>query len=138
MDDAPTSKPASLELGAFSISLTVKDLAASRAFYEKLGFTPTSGDPAQNWQVLRNGDHVIGLFQGMFPKNMLTFNPGWDQQKQPLASFTDVRAIQQKLEAAGLALDAKADPASTGTAYLMLTDPDGNPVLIDQHVNKPR
>lgn len=132
---APSS---SLDLGAFSVSLAVKDLAASRAFYGKLGFQPFAGDPAQGWQILRNGEHVIGLFQGMLPRNTLTFNPGWTQQATELAQFTDVREIQARLEAAGLALDAKADPGSSGPAYLMLTDPDGNPVLVDQHVAKPR
>jgi len=133
--DTPAS---ALDLGAFSISLTVKDLAASREFYQKLGFEPTSGDPAQHWQVLRNGDHVIGLFQGMFAKNTLTFNPGWTQQKKELASFTDVREIQARLQRSGLTLTNTADAASTGTAFLMLVDPDGNPVLIDQHVPKPK
>lgn len=133
---APPPKPASaLELGAFSISLTVKDLAASRAFYEKLGFHETGGD-AKTWLVLRNGDHVIGLFQGLFPKNMLTFNPGWNQRAQPLPTFTDVRAVQQALEANGITLTQKTDPAGTGPAHLMLVDPDGNPILIDQHVPK--
>jgi catechol 2,3-dioxygenase-like lactoylglutathione lyase family enzyme len=136
---APAAAPKStLELGSFSISLTVKDLAASRSFYEKLGFTVTGGDAAQNWLVLRNGDHVVGLFHGMFDKNTLTFNPGWTQQATPLASFTDVRELQARLETSGLTLVQKADPASTGPAYLMLIDPDGNPVLIDQHVGKPK
>lgn len=131
---APAGSPA---LGAFSISLAVKDLAASRAFYEKLGFVAGHGD-GKRWIVLRNGDTVIGLFQGVIPKNSLTFNPGWTQQATPLATFTDVRAIQTLLEERGLALTSKADPQSTGPAYLMLTDPDGNPVLIDQHVGKPK
>lgn len=132
---APSS---TLDLGAFSVSLAVKDLAASRAFYGKLGFEPVGGDPAQNWQVLRNGDCVIGLFQGMLPRNTLTFNPGWTQQKAPRTHFTDVRELQAKLEAQGMSFDVKADPASDGTAYFMLSDPDGNPVLFDQHVPKPR
>ncbi len=127
-----------MNLGAFSISLTVKDIAASREFYGKLGFQPFAGDPSQNWQILRNGDHVIGLFQGMFPRNTLTFNPGWSQQATPLASFTDLRELQARLEQAGLSLAARADPASTGPASLMLMDPDGNPILLDQHVAKPR
>ncbi len=131
--------PASqLDLGAFSVSLVVKDLAASREFYGKLGFEPAGGDPAQNWQVLRNGDCVIGLFQGFIPKNTLTFNPGWTQQKLPRTQFTDVRELQAKLEAAGMSFDVKADPATDGTAYFMLTDPDGNPILFDQHVPKPK
>jgi len=124
-------------LGAFSISLAVKDLAASRAFYEKLGFVAGHGD-GTSWSVLRNGDTVIGLFQGVIPKNSLTFNPGWTQQATPLSAFTDVREIQALLLQRGLSLTAKADPASTGPAYLMLMDPDGNPVLIDQHVQRPK
>jgi lactoylglutathione lyase len=123
-----------LELGAFSISLAVADLAASRAFYEQLGFTPAGGDPAQNWLILRNGEHVIGLFQGMFPRNILTFNPGWTQRATPLDTFLDVRELQARLEERGLPLVLRADPDSTGPASLMLTDPDGNPILIDQHV----
>ncbi len=137
-EEARTPPSSSLDLGAFSVSLAVKDLAASRAFYGKLGFEPVGGDPAQNWQVLRNGDCVIGLFQGMLPRNTLTFNPGWTQQKAPRTHFTDVRELQAKLEAQGMSFDVKADPASDGTAYFMLSDPDGNPVLFDQHVPKPR
>jgi lactoylglutathione lyase len=128
--------PSTLPLGAFSISLAVKDLAASRAFYEKLGFTAAGGAPAQGWQILRSGDTVIGLFQGMFPKNLLTFNPGWTQQATNLATFTDVRDIQTRLQEKGLTLTTTADPASTGPASLTLVDPDGNPILIDQHVPK--
>ena len=105
--------PSTMDLGAFSISLTVKDLAASRAFYEKLGFTPTNGDAAKNWLVLRNGDRVIGLFQGMFPKNMLTFNPGWTQQAKPTGAFTDVRELQARLKAGGLPLTLEADATSS-------------------------
>lgn len=123
-----------MQLGAFSISLAVKDLAASRAFYEKLGFTSLGGDPSQNWLILKNGDHVIGLFQGMFEKNMLTFNPGWDQNAQPVAEFTDVRELQRRLKEQGVPLAAEADESTQGPAYLMLTDPDGNPILVDQHV----
>lgn len=123
-----------MELGAFSISLAVKDIAASRAFYEALGFSVFGGNQAQNWLILKNGPTVIGLFQGMFDRNMLTFNPGWDSNAQALGNFTDVRQIQQQLLARGLALDQQADAATTGPAYISLTDPDGNPVLIDQHV----
>lgn len=123
-----------MQLGAFSISLAVKDLAASRAFYEKLGFTAFGGDPAQNWLILKNGDHVIGLFQGMFDRNMLTFNPGWDQNAQPVEGFTDVRELQRRLKEQGVALTAQADESTQGPAYLMAVDPDGNPILIDQHV----
>ena len=123
-----------MKLGNFCISLTVKDLAVSRAFYEKLGFTQVGGDASKRWLVLKNGDTKIGLFQGMFEKNMLTFNPGWDSSAQPLADFTDVREIQRQLLAQGIALDVKADETTTGPAYIMATDPDGNPILIDQHV----
>ena len=123
-----------MQLGAFSISLAVKDLAASRAFYEKLGFKAFGGNAAQNWLILKNGDHVLGLFQGMFEKNTLTFNPGWDQDAQPVPGFTDVRELQRQLKAAGVPLAAEADESTTGPAYLMAIDPDGNPVLIDQHV----
>lgn len=122
-----------MNLGAFSISLAVKDIVASRDFYAKLGFEPVGGDIAQKWLILRNRDHVIGLFQGMFERNLLTFNPGWDQQCGETPEFTDVREIQRRLRASGLALDSEADESTTGPASLMLTDPDGNPVLIDQH-----
>ena len=131
--------PAStMNLGAFSVSLAVKDIAASRAFYGKLGFEPAGGNPAQGWQILRNGDHVIGLFQGMFPNNILTFNPGWNQQATAVAKFTDVRELQARLKQAGLTLATEADVASTGPASLVLVDPDGNQILIDQHVGKPK
>ncbi len=123
-----------MNLGAFSVSLAVKDIDASRRFYEALGFTPFGGDVAQNWLILKNGDHVIGLFQGMFEQNILTFNPGWDNNAQPLADFTDVRQLQQQLKAQGIALEAEADESSTGPASFMLLDPDGNPILVDQHV----
>ena len=122
-----------MELGAFSISLSVRDIEASRDFYAKLGFEPAGGDVAQNWLILRNGDHVIGLFQGMFEKNMLTFNPGWDQHCNPTASFTDVREIQRKLKAAGVGLLDETDPDGAGPGSILVADPDGNPVLIDQH-----
>ena len=136
---SPNPKPTStMNLGAFSISLAVKDLAASREFYAKLGFEPTAGDPSQNWQILRNGDHVIGLFQGMFPTNILTFNPGWTQQATELDAFTDVREIQARLKQSGVSLATEAEVSSTGPASLMLVDPDGNPILIDQHVPKVR
>ena len=122
-----------MQLGAFSISLAVKDLAASRAFYEKFGFTAFGGDASKNWLILKNGDHVIGLFQGMFEKNTLTFNPGWDSNASPLDAFTDVRELQRQLKAQGVALLAEADEGTTGPAFLMALDPDGNPVLLDQH-----
>lgn len=123
-----------MQLGAFSISLAVKDLAASRAFYEKFGFQSFGGDPAQNWVILKNGDHVIGLFQGMFDRNMLTFNPGWDQNARPVGEFTDVRELQRRLKEQGVQLAAEADESTQGPAYIMAIDPDGNPILVDQHV----
>ena len=122
-----------MDLGAFSMSLTVKDLAASQAFYEKLGFAPFGGDPSQKWLILKRGTTVIGLFEGMFEKNMLTFNPGWDADAQPMAAFTDVRELQARLEAQGVAFTTKADPATTGPAHFVIEDPDGNPILVDQH-----
>ena len=127
-----------MELGAFSISLAVKDLEASRKFYEKFGFKVFAGDASQNWQILKNGDHVIGLFQGMFDKNMLTFNPGWDRTAATLPDFDDVRDIQRTLVRKGLTLATKADESSTGPASLTLLDPDGNPILLDQHVPAPK
>ncbi len=123
-----------MELGNFSVSLAVKDLAASRAFYETLGFTAMGGEADQGWLILRNGTTVIGLFQGMFERNILTFNPGWDGDAQPLESFTDVRELQRQLRAAGVALEQEADETTTGPASLIVVDPDGNPILLDQHV----
>jgi lactoylglutathione lyase len=123
-----------MQLGNFSISLSVKDLEASRAFYEKLGFTIVGGNAAQHWLILKNGEHKIGLFQGMFEKNTLTFNPGWDNDAHKLDRFTDVRQLQRELKAQGVQLTVQADETSTGPAYLMALDPDGNPILIDQHV----
>ena len=123
-----------MELGAFSISLTVKNIEASRAFYEKLGFKAIHGDVSQNWLVMKNGDHVIGLFQGMFEKNILTFNPGWDQNAQSLESFTDIRELQRQLKADGMEFASEADENTSGPASFMIIDPDGNPILVDQHV----
>ncbi len=123
-----------MKLGAFSVSLSVKDIKASHAFYEKLGFTVTGGDVGQNWLILRNGDTTIGLFQGMFEKNILTFNPGWSQQAQPLDEFTDVRELQRGLRERGVELMQEADETGTGPASITMLDPDGNPILIDQHV----
>lgn len=123
-----------MELGAFSISLAVKDLEASRSFYEQLGFQVFGGDAEQKWLIMKNGDHVIGLFQDMFDKNILTFNPGWDQDANELESYTDVRELQRALKAAGVAIAQEADESSSGPASIMLVDPDGNPILIDQHV----
>lgn len=122
-----------MRLGAFSISLAVKDLAASRAFYEKFGFTSFGGDASQNWLILKNGEAVIGLFQGMIERNTLTFNPGWDSNAHPLEEFTDVRQLQRQLREQGVELLAEADETSTGPAYFVAVDPDGNPVLVDQH-----
>lgn len=122
-----------MELGAFSVSLSVRDILASLAFYEQLGFQVFGGDISQNWLILKNGSAVIGLFQGMFDGNILTFNPGWDQDAQELAQFTDVRALQQALKAQGLHLLAEADESTSGPASFMLTDPDGNVILVDQH-----
>jgi lactoylglutathione lyase len=122
-----------MELGAFSISLSVQDLGVPRAFYAKLGFDQIGGDPSQNWLILRNGTTVIGLFQGMSPKNMLTFNPGWTQTATDLDAFTDVRELQQRLLDQDVELQTKADPDATGPASFVLVDPDGNPILVDQH-----
>ena len=127
-------KGAPMDLGAFSISLTVKDLAASQAFYEKLDFAVIGGVFEENWLILKNGQHIIGLFHGMFEQNMLTFNPGWDQDSQTLENFSDVRELQKSIKAAGIELTSEADENSSGPASIMLTDPDGNPILIDQHV----
>jgi lactoylglutathione lyase len=123
-----------MQLGNFSVSLAVKDIHASKDFYEKLGFTPFGGDITQNWLILKNGDVVIGLFQGMFDKNLLTFNPGWDANAQTLASYTDVRELQKQLKAKGVPLASEADESTTGPASFTLVDPDGNPILFDQHV----
>ena len=123
-----------MELGAFSISLAVKDIKASKAFYEKLGFKVFTGDISKNWLILKNGEHAIGLFQGMFEKNILTFNPGWDQNAQKRDTFTDVRELQRQLKAQGVQLISEADENSTGPASLMAVDPDGNTILLDQHV----
>jgi lactoylglutathione lyase len=122
-----------MELGAFSVSLAVKDLVASREFYEKLGFKVLMGQAEQNWLILQNGWSTIGLFQGMFERNSLTFNPGWSNTGEHPAEFTDVREIQRRLKASGIKLETEADESTTGPAYLALFDPDGNPVLIDQH-----
>jgi catechol 2,3-dioxygenase-like lactoylglutathione lyase family enzyme len=123
-----------MDLGAFSISLAVKDLETSRKFYEKFGFKPFAGDASQNWLILKNGDHVVGIFQGMFEKNMLTFNPGWDQNAQKLSTFTDVRELQRRLKAQGVQLMNEADESTAGPASFIVVDPDGNPILVDQHV----
>ena len=122
------------ELGNFSVSLAVKDIEASKQFYQKLGFTVFGGNQAQNWLIMKNGDRVIGLFQGMFDKNILTFNPGWNSDAQPLPAFTDVRELQRRLKAEGVTMMSEADEATTGPASFMIADPDGNTILFDQHV----
>ena len=123
-----------MELGNFSISLSVKDIEASKAFYEKFGFRSFMGNALQKWLIMKNGEHVIGLFQSMFERNMLTFNPGWDSNGKALASFTDVRELQRQLKAQGVMLMSEADENTTGPASFMAVDPDGNPILMDQHV----
>ena len=123
-----------MKLGTFSISLAVKDIAASKAFYEKLGFTVFGGNLEQQWLIMKNGDTVIGLFQGMFDQNILTFNPGWDSNAQQVADFTDVRELQRQLKAQGLTFASEADETTTGPASFVIVDPDGNPLLVDQHV----
>ena len=122
-----------MKLGAFSVSLAVKDIAASREFYEKFGFTVFGGDQSQNWLILKNEETIIGLFQGMFEKNMLTFNPGWDSNAKNILDFIDVRDIQRALKAKGVQLASDADETTTGPASFIAVDPDGNQVLVDQH-----
>lgn len=122
-----------MKLGAFSISLAVKDLQASKTFYEKLGFTVFAGDFEKNYLIMKNGNALVGLFQGMFEKNILTFNPGWDENATPLESFDDVRDIQKHLKAEGINIMNEADESTAGSASFIITDPDGNPILIDQH-----
>ncbi len=123
-----------MELGAFSVSLAVEDLGRSREFYEKLGFEEFAGDESQNWLILKNGHATIGLFQGMFDKNILTFNPGWSQEAEPLSPFTDVREIQRRLKEQGIEVVLEADEGGSGPASMMVVDPDGNQILLDQHV----
>ena len=123
-----------MQLGAFSVSLTVKDIEASRAFYEKFGFTAFGGNAAKKWLIMKNGNCVIGLFQGMFEKNILTFNPGWDGNAQKLTAFTDIRELQRQLKAQGVQLQQEADESTTGPASFIAVDPDGNPIYVDQHV----
>lgn len=123
-----------MQLGNFSISLAVKDIAASRAFYEKFGFTVFLGDQAQNWLILKNGSTVIGLFQGMFERNIMTFNPGWDSDAKQLSEFTDIRDLQRQLKAQGVQLLSEADEDTSGPASFLVEDPDGNQILLDQHV----
>ena len=127
----------SVQLGNFSVSLTVKDIKASKAFYEKLDFKQVSGKLEQNWVVLKTGTTKIGLFQGMFEKNSLTFNPGWDSERNTPKDFQDVRELQRILKQRGLKLQAEADESSDGPTHFTLVDPDGNPILVDQFVPKP-
>ncbi|KMM38414.1 VOC family protein [Guptibacillus hwajinpoensis] len=122
-----------MQLGAFSVSLTVKDINLSKSFYETLGFKVLGGDIEENWLILKNGDCIIGLFQGMFEKNILTFNPGLNQDTENLESFTDVRELQKQFEEKGITLLTRADESGEGPAHLTIEDPDGNPILIDQH-----
>ncbi len=123
-----------MQLGAFSISLAVKDLEVSRSFYEKLGFKVFAGNPAHNYLILKNGETIVGLFQGMFEQNILTFNPGWDSNAQKLDDFTDIRELQRQLKAQGVQFAQEADETTTGPASFVITDPDGNTILLDQHV----
>lgn len=123
-----------MKLGAFSVSLAVKNLEASKHFYEKLGFTAFAGDPAQNWLIMKNDNTTIGLFQGMFDKNILTFNPGWDSNAHSLKMFTDIRELQRQLKKQGVKMVSEVDESSSGPASFMVSDPDGNMILVDQHV----
>jgi len=123
-----------MDLGAFSISLTVKDIETSEAFYERLGFMVFGGDITQNWLIMKNGNSIIGLFQGMFDKNMLTYNPGWDMDANNLDGYTDIRELQKQLKEQGVEFTSEADESSSGPASFMLLDPDGNPILVDQHI----
>jgi catechol 2,3-dioxygenase-like lactoylglutathione lyase family enzyme len=136
--DRQDKKDEAVQLGNFSISLSVKDIKASKAFYEKLDFKQVSGKLEENWVVLQNGTTKIGLFQGMFEKNSLTFNPGWTPMKDTLEDFQDVRELQRTLKARGIKFETEADEATTGPAYFSIADPDGNPILVDQHVPKPK
>ena len=123
-----------MDLGAFSVSLAVKDVEASRLFYEQLGFVPFFGEASQGWLILKNGEKAIGLFQGMFEKNTLTFNPGWDGDAKPVESFTDIRVLQRQLKAQGMEFVAEVDKAGSGPGSFIVVDPDGNPIFVDQHV----
>lgn len=123
-----------MELGAFSVSLNVKDIQTSKSFYEKFGFQVFGGDVSQNWLIMKNRSCTIGLFQGMFDKNILTFNPGWDENASKLDSFTDVRELQRQLKANGIKIETEADEETSGPASFVVVDPDGNPILVDQHV----
>jgi lactoylglutathione lyase len=126
-----------MQLDTFSVSLTVKDIAVSRAFYETLGFAVVAGEQEQNWLILQNDTATIGIFQGKFDKNIMTFNPGWTRNQETLEEFQDVREIQRELEKQGITLTIKADESTTGPASVVIVDPDGNPILLDQHVASP-
>jgi lactoylglutathione lyase len=135
MKQSGTLREEVMDLGNFSVSLAVKDIKASKRFYENLGFTVFGGNQSQNWLIMKNGDHaIVGLFQGMFENNILTFNPGWDSNAQPLAEFTDIREVQRQLKARGVTMLTEADETLTGPASFMVVDPDGNTILVDQHV----
>ena len=135
---AETKEKKAMELGNFSVSLTVKDIKASKAFYEKLDFKEVGGKLEENWIVLQNGNARIGLFQGMFDKNIMTFNPGWTKDKETLKDFQDVRELQRTLKARGITMAPEADETTEGPAHFMVTDPDGNQILVDQHVPSPK
>ena len=135
---AETKEKKAMELGNFSVSLAVKDIEASKAFYEKLDFKEVGGKLEENWIVLQNGNARIGLFQGMFDKNIMTFNPGWTKDKETLKDFQDVRELQRTLKARGITMAPEADETTEGPAHFMVTDPDGNTILVDQHVPSPK
>ncbi len=128
------SRGGNMELGAFCVSLAVKDIKASQHFYEKLGFVAFAGELSQNWLIMKNGDHTIGLFQGMFDKNILTFNPGWNSDAQQLQKFTDIRELQHQLKDRGMHIISEVNENTAGPASFMIVDPDGNTILVDQHV----
>lgn len=134
----PAREKKTMEFGNFSVSLAVKDIKASMAFYEKLDFVPVAGKLEQNWIVLQNGAARIGLFQGMFDKNIMTFNPGWSKDKETLPSFQDVRELQRTLKARGIVMAVEVDEKTEGPGYFKLNDPDGNAILVDQHVASPK
>ncbi len=130
---SPKDQLGNLDLGAFSVSLAVKDLSVSKAFYENLGFEKLGGDVKMNYLIMKNGTTLIGLFQGMFEGNILTFNPGWDENGENMEQYTDVRLIQKHLKSKGVELDSEADATTTGPANIILKDPDGNVIFLDQH-----
>jgi len=137
-DTRQQTKKQTMQLGNFSVSLTVKDIKASKAFYEQLDFQQVGGKLEQNWVILQNGTTTVGLFQGMFDKNMMTFNPGWTKDKEALKDFQDVRELQSVLKQRGVKLTSEADESGDGPASFTLVDPDDNPILFDQHVPRPK